>query len=152
MLADRAMPFLPRALSVQAARLRALAGQFLRFGLVGLVGYAVDVAVLLLGVRAGLDPFTARLPSFIAAASTTFLLNRRFTFRASAGAGRHAHRQWMLFVLLMLPGLALNYGTYAFLGAHWPFGARVLAVPVFAGALAGMMINFLLAKRIVFRS
>jgi putative flippase GtrA len=133
--------------------LKTLAGQLLRFGLVGVAGYVVDVAVLLLMVRAGLDPFTARVPSFIAAASATWFLNRIFTFRAASRARPHGvRRQWALFVVLMLPGAALNYGTYAALVAWLPLAAEVLALPVAAGALAGMTINFMVAQRIVFRA
>lgn len=138
----------PKAL---IARLRTLIGEAFRFGLVGVAGYAVDVAVLLLIVRFGVDPFTARVPSFIAAASTTWYLNRRFTFRAAARTRMPVPRQWAMFVVLMLPGAAVNYGTYAAMVATWPLARNVLALPVAVGALAGMSLNFLASKLIVFR-
>jgi putative flippase GtrA len=132
-------------------RLLALAGEAFRFGLVGTAGYVVDVAVLMLVVRLGVDPFTARVPSFVAAASATWFLNRRFTFRSAGARDGRVRRQWALFVLLMLPGAAVNYGTYAALLAWWPPAGRVLALPVAAGALAGMALNFIVSKRIIFR-
>jgi putative flippase GtrA len=132
-------------------RLRSLLGEAFRFGLVGVAGYLVDVAVVTLIVRLGIDPFTARVPSFIAAASVTWYLNRRFTFRRAPRGGGAVRRQWLLFVVLMLPGAALNYGTYAILVAHWPLARAHLALPVAAGALAGMTINFIVSKMIVFR-
>lgn len=133
-------------------RLLTLAGEAFRFGLVGLAGYVVDVAVLESVVRLGADPFTARVPSFIVAASATWYLNRRFTFREPPAEVRPMRQQWALFVVLMLPGAVLNYGTYALLVAHWEMARNVLALPVAAGALAGMTTNFLASKLIVFRT
>jgi putative flippase GtrA len=133
-------------------RLAALLGEAFRFGLVGVAGYIVDVAALMLIVRLGIDPFTARVPSFIAAASATWYLNRRFTFREAQAQPVSVRRQWALFVVLMLPGAALNYGTYALLVAHFDLARRLLAVPVAAGALAGMSVNFLVSKLVVFRA
>jgi putative flippase GtrA len=133
------------------AAARHLLGEAFRFGLVGVAGYIVDITVLLLVVRLGVDPFSARVPSFIAAASATWFLNRRFTFRAPSARQGAVRRQWAMFVVLMLPGAAVNYGTYALLLAHWPPAQRHLALPVAAGALAGMTLNFLVSKRIVFR-
>jgi hypothetical protein len=52
----------------------------------------------------------------------------------------------------MLPGLALNYGTYAVLVATSPLMAAHLALPVAAGALAGMAANFTVARWLVFRN
>lgn len=133
-------------------RARRLFVQAFKFGLVGVAGYIVDVAVLLGFVRLGLDPYTARVPAFLAAASTTWFLNRIFTFREAPEGRGGAGRQWAAFVVLMLPGLALNYGTYALLVAVSPFSREHLALPVAAGALAGMSANFFVAKRIIFRA
>ncbi|MCC7280955.1 MAG: GtrA family protein [Acetobacteraceae bacterium] len=143
---------IPTAPAALRRRLTLLAGEAFRFGLVGLAGYVVDVAVLEAVVRAGTDPFTARVPSFLAAASVTWYLNRRFTFRGPEARQRPVRHQWPLFVALMLPGAALNYGTYALMVAQWDLARNVLALPVAAGALAGMTTNFLASKLIVFRA
>lgn len=134
------------------ARLLTLIGEALRFGLVGVAGYVVDVSVLVVLVRLGIDPFAARVPSFLAAASCTWFLNRQFTFRPPPTGAAPMRRQWALFLVLMLPGAALNYGTYAVLLAEWELAQRVLAIPVAAGALAGMALNFATSKWIVFQT
>ena len=74
--------------------------QFLRFGLVGAVGFLVDVGVLYAMHGLGLDLYTARVVSFLAAATFTWLGNRFFTFgtpprRAArlGGDGGDAHRR-----------------------------------------------------------
>ena len=85
--------------------------QFLRFGVVGVAGYAVDATVLTLLVEvSGLDPYSARVASFICAASTTWWLNRHFTF-ARNPQQKLAH-QWIGFLLVSTGGALLNYGAY----------------------------------------
>lgn len=132
------------------AILTRLAPEFLRFGMVGLAGFAVDTAVLYAALALGAGPYLGRVPSYLAAATTTFLLNRVWTFRHRRGAAP-AHRQWLAFLVLNLLGFALNYGTYAVLVALVPLVAAHPVIGVFAGALAGMTSNFLLSRRLVFR-
>lgn len=127
-----------------------LAPEFLRFGVVGLVGFVVDTAVLYAALALGVGPYLGRVPSYLAAATTTFLLNRIWTFRHRRGAAP-AHRQWLAFLVLNLLGFALNYGTYAVLVGFVPVVAAHPVIGVFAGALAGMTSNFLLSRRLVFR-
>ncbi|MFM2150996.1 MAG: hypothetical protein RLZZ187_3302 [Pseudomonadota bacterium] len=122
--------------------------QFLRFGVVGTVGFLVDTAVLYAGLALGLGLYGGRALSYLAAASATFALNRAWTFRGQ-GEGRVA-RQWALFVVLNLVGFAFNYGTYAALVATVALVAQHPVIGVAAGSLAGMMGNFLLSRRYVF--
>lgn len=132
------------------ATLIRLAPEFLRFGVVGLAGFVVDTAVLYAALALGAGPYLGRVPSYLAAATTTFLLNRIWTFRHRRGAAP-AHRQWLAFLVLNLLGFALNYGTYAVLVGFVPLVAAHPVIGVFAGALAGMTSNFLLSRRLVFR-
>ena len=122
--------------------------QFLRFGVVGTVGFLVDTAVLYAGLALGLGLSGGRAVSYLAAASATFALNRAWTFRGQ-GEGAVA-RQWALFVVLNLVGFAFNYGTYAALVATVALVAQHPVIGVAAGSLAGMMGNFLLSRRYVF--
>ena len=124
--------------------------QFLRFGMVGTVGFLVDTAVLYGMLALGLGPYGGRVISYLAAATATFALNRAWTFRSAARAP--IARQWGAFVLLNLLGFAANYGTYAALLAG---SATVAAHPVLgvaAGSIAGMFINFAVSRRFVFRA
>ena len=124
--------------------------QFFKLGLVGVVGYIVDIAVLAFCMHAfGMGPYTGRIFSFLAGASTTWICNRLFTFRGQ-GSGR-AGTQWAKFVAVCAGGFALNYGTYAFLVATVPLVRAYLPLGVAAGSLAGMFFNFFAAKRLVFR-
>ncbi len=134
---------------------RKMAGEFLRFGVVGTAGFVVDAGVLVGALALGLGPWLGRLVSYVAAASLTFTLNRVWTFRARHGDSlpgtRQVGRQWVLFLAVNLVGFACNYGTYAALLAWSPLVARNPVLGVAAGALAGMVGNFALSRRFVFR-
>lgn len=128
--------------------------QFLRFGVVGTVGFLVDTAVLYAGLALGLGLYSGRAVSYLAAATTTWALNRAWTFRdAGREAGRaQVARQWALFLAVNLVGFACNYGTYAALIAFVPLVAAHPVLGVAAGALAGMVGNFWLSRRFVFKA
>ncbi|WP_439595030.1 GtrA family protein [Falsiroseomonas sp.] len=124
--------------------------QFLRFGVVGTVGFLVDTAVLYAGLALGLGLYSGRALSYVAAASTTWALNRAWTFRDAPRAP--LARQWVMFLLVNLVGFACNYGTYAALVAFLPFVAAHPVLGVAAGAIAGLAGNFFLSRRFVFQA
>jgi putative flippase GtrA len=111
---------------------------------------AASVAVLYAGLALGLGLYGGRAVSYLAAATTTWALNRLWTFRGR-GDGP-VHRQWALFLLVNLVGFAMNYGTYAALIEFVPMVAAHPVLGVAAGALAGMFGNFVLSRQLVFRT
>ncbi|MCB4821067.1 GtrA family protein [Roseicella aerolata] len=142
---SNAVPVWAARLGVERLRLFA---QLLRFGVVGVAGFLVDAGVLTLAIFFGLGPWLGRVVSYVVAASTTFTLNRAWTFRGASDAP--AMRQWALFLLVNLVGFACNYGTYAVLIALVPLVAANPVLGVAAGSLAGLMGNFILSRRFVF--
>jgi putative flippase GtrA len=135
--------------AAQSARpLARLVGEFCRFGAVGVAGFVVDAAVLTAALALGLGPWLGRVVSYLVAASTTFALNRAWTYRA---APRDAvARRWAVFLAVNLVGFACNYGAYAALLTSVPLVAANPVLGVAAGSLAGMVGNFLLTRRYVF--
>ncbi|GAC1339663.1 MAG: hypothetical protein NVSMB18_08300 [Acetobacteraceae bacterium] len=125
-----------------------VARQFVQFGMVGLSGFAVDVVcVYLLRDRVGL--VWAGLLAYFAAASSNWALNRAWTFR---GAGQQGLlRQWLLFLAANSLGFVLNRGTYLLLIAFVPLCAEQPVFAVAAGVVAGLVANFNLSRRLVFR-
>ncbi len=120
----------------------------MKFGVVGVFGFLIDTAVVY-GLRASLGLYGAGAVSYVVAATGNWALNRVWTFRGS-GSGK-AHHQWALFLLTNLVGFTLNRGTYALLVTFVPL---CNAQPVFAtaaGAVAGMFVNFGMARAVVFR-
>jgi putative flippase GtrA len=129
---------------------RALPGQFLRFGIVGGIGFLVDAGLLRLLLTWGLGYYGGRLISFLAAATTTWILNRSFTFRREAADAGHPAGEWAAYLGLMAIGGVVNYGTYA---AAIEVSDLVRLHPelgVALGSIAGMAINFWTAKTMIF--
>jgi putative flippase GtrA len=130
-----------------AARL-AVAAQFLRFGVVGLIGFGLDTATVY-ALRGRLGLYGAGMVSYFVAASANWALNRAWTFRGQS-SGR-AHRQWVLFLIANSCGLVLNRGTYVALIATTSICTAYPVLAVAAGAVAGMFANFGLSRQLVFR-
>lgn len=139
-------PVLARVLGPARA---AVVQEFLRFGVVGTIGFVADTAVLYGALALGAGLYLGRAVSYVAAATVTWALNRAWTFRGRGGGA--VHRQWALFVAVNLVGFVLNYGTYAALVAFVPVVAAHPVLGVAAGSLAGMFANFALSRALVFR-
>lgn len=132
-------------------RLGRLALQFGKFGLVGIVGLVVDVAVVWLCYRQiNLDPYSSRVVSYLCAATTTWALNRVFTFRNAAHQG--IVRQWLTFLAANAVGGLVNYGTYSTLVASTDFFHLYPEAATAIGSLAGMLFNFTASKKFVFKA
>lgn len=127
---------------------REMAAQFLRFGVVGTIGFVIDASTVY-ALRGLLGLIGAGMVSYFVAASANWAMNRAWTFRGK-GSGP-AHRQWLLFLIANLLGLALNRGTYAALVLEIPLCAGQPVLAVAAGSVAGMFANFILSRRLVFR-
>ena len=126
------------------------AGQFLRFGLVGGIGFLVDAGLLTLMLDLGLGYYGGRLISFLGAATTTWILNRSFTFRRETPPATHPAGEWLAYLGLMVVGGVVNYGTYAAAVELSEPVRRYPAIGVALGSIAGMAINFWSAKTLVF--
>lgn len=133
------------------SRLGRLAVQFGKFGVVGVIGLVVDTAVLYAGLALGLEFFAARIPSFFAAATATWALNRAFTFK-DAGRGGSLLRQWAKFLAANAFGGVVNYGVSVGLEAGVELVAAHPVLAVAAGSIAGMFFNFAASKHLVFKA
>mgnify|MGYP003386132873 CR=1 FL=1 len=125
--------------------------RFLKFGFIGVVGFCVDSAVVLFGKHVlGLDPYTARVISYLVAASATWMGNRTLTFADRPKA--HPAKQWLLFLAANGPGMVVNYTVYALLVSQFIYIYDNPVWAVAAGSLAGMVINYVASSRLVFPS
>ena len=122
--------------------------EFAMFGTVGCCGFVVDTAVVY-GLRGRLGLYGAGLASYVIAATVTWGLNRTWTFRGR-GSGP-AHHQWGRFLGANTLGFTLNRGTYALLVTFVPLCAAEPVFATFAGAVAGMLVNFNMSRALVFR-
>ena len=122
--------------------------QFISFAFVGVAGLVVDISVLHVTQVLGMDRYSGRLCSYLAAATTTWALNRRFTFKGRRSSNMLA--EWARFLGANALGGVLNYATYAALVTWTATVAEYPAIGVAAGSIAGLTANFTLSRRLVF--
>ena len=80
--------------------------ELLKFSVVGLSGYVVNLAVYVSLLKgAGLHYLPAAVCSFVVAVTNNYLWNRLWTFRSSRG---HVYHQGMRFLVVSLAALGLN--------------------------------------------
>ena len=124
--------------------MQSTSGAFLRFCAVGVVGFLVDASgTLLLSQVAALSPLPARIAAFIVAATITWGLNRRYTFKSMAGLGC-----WVPYVLLTGVGALINIGVYWTWLAWAGIGPLSIVGGVAAGSVAALSFNFLASRAI----
>jgi len=138
---------------------RRLAREFLTFAAVGVGGALVDMGGLALALRVGhTGPYLGRVCSYLVAATFTWAVNRRVTFRDPRRDG--LIRQWAHYLAVNAVGGLVNFGVYSGIvaaAAHsWvaatPYAFAVPYAGVAAGSLAGLLFNFSGAKRLVFKA
>ena len=126
---------------------------FLRFGLVGGVGYFIDVGVLAFDTSIlGMAFVPGRACSVFIAMCFTWLGNRYVTFRARRAHGLSAMiEEWLKFLGANAVGATINYTSSVLLVhfAPYPFSNKFIAQA--CGVLLGMVFNFTLSSKLVFK-
>ena len=124
--------------------------QFIKFGIVGVVGFVVDTAFLYIGIDGlGLSRVAAGFFSFPFAVTVTWIGNRLFTFREIEH--EPMAKQWAKFAIVCAVGIVFNRGTYTLCVSTIPFVYDYPVIGLLAGTAAGMFFNFFASKRLVFR-
>lgn len=120
-----------------------------RFGIVGTLGFVIDLGILAALVHgAKWSPFAARAVAIVIAILCTWWLHRHWTF--PAGRLRPPLPQSLLYGTVQLASVSVNYGIFSALvltGGLWRT-YPVLAATV--GSLCAMAITYLLSKWIAF--
>lgn len=120
------------------------------FAVIGGLGFIVDGGILtFLNSVYGVDLLPARLVSFSAAVTTTWLLNRYQTFSDRKEA-RLVH-EWGRYAAVNSIGSLMNMGIFFWLLSHYPILADVPLVPLGIAASVALVFNFFASKYVVFR-
>lgn len=123
--------------------------QFLKFGVIGGLGFLLDVALFHLAFDVfGFNRDCSALFSFPFTVTFTWLGNRVFTFRGQTH--RPLHDEWSRFVVVCLIGLVLNRGTFSLLSHNVDFVYQHPVLGLIGGTCAGMFFNFFGARKMVF--
>jgi putative flippase GtrA len=123
-----------------------------KFGVVGAINYVIDVAIFNALVVGPLHhrPITSKTISTVVAATSSYFMNRHWTWRNRARTG--LGREYGLFILLSAVGLALTLGCLGF--GEYVLGQHSLLARNFWGNVVGvgvgMVWRFWAFKRWVF--
>jgi len=134
------------------ARARRLLNEVARFGVVGIVGFVIDVGAFnLLAYGAGVTPTLAKCLSVAIATVATWLGNRHFVF--GDRRGRSMGREAALFVAFSLAGMVIAVGTlwvsHNLLGLTSPLADNISANVIGFGLAA--VFRFVTYRAFVFR-
>jgi putative flippase GtrA len=120
------------------------------FAVGGLLGFIVDAGIAQGLVRmAGWNVYTARVVSFLSAATVTWWWNRNHTF-AHRDSGRSQGSEWVRWMGLMAVGALINNGIYVLVFEVFPALREWPAAAVAAGSIGGSVANFLFARTLLF--
>jgi putative flippase GtrA len=127
-------------------------GEFLRFCLVGFMGFVADAAALELLVYACMPVPLARICSILFALQVTYVAHSRFTFRHLTPAPLPTLRRWPRYMLANLMGAMVNYAVF-----YGTLSLALLAQPLLnrqfaliAGTAVALVFNYWANRRYVF--
>jgi putative flippase GtrA len=126
--------------------------EILRFAVAGATGFAVDAGMLL--VFAGLlgwPPLIAKLASFAIAVGCTWAINRAWTFRSEQTSAAGVGAEFATYGAVQLTGFAVNFGVFAMVVAFAGKAPAQLMIATACGSAVGLVVNYLGARRFVFR-
>ena len=144
---------------MDAANLKPVVYQFLKFALVGVLNTAINFLVLnllshLFGVTKGEAVIGISIVAFTVATANSYFLNKRWSFQDKTGGD--SGRKLSLFLIVSLIGLAINSGTvylittytrpmFGLSGTLWLNAAAVVATGI------SLIWNFIGYKIFVFK-
>jgi putative flippase GtrA len=126
--------------------------QFLKFSMVGGVGFVVDAGTfhIMTAYLAGGLISSRFVSSLVFGMTTTFLLNSLLTFRGQGSGSLFA--RYLKFATANIIGNLLNVATHAVLVHNVPLFQRIPLLGVVAGTFVGLVFNFTGSKYFVFKS
>lgn len=122
--------------------MRKLIEQIVKFGIVGVIAFAIDFGVLVFLTEVfHLDPVVSATISFIVSVVFNYVASMRYVFSHREGMSRR--REFIIFVVLSAAGLAINDGLMWAGTAFTPIDYRF--IKIFATAVV-MVWNFVTRK------
>lgn len=123
--------------------------QFIRFSVVGTIGFIVDAGIVWIFTHKNIHPIIAQIIAFSIAVIVTWLLNRNFSFTTSK-------RKWFYELLSYIFGTSIgsliSNGIYIFLVLRFSLFFHNPVFAVALGSLIGLIFNFTVSKFWVFKS
>lgn len=123
--------------------------QLFHFALVGSLGFVVDVGTLFGLYFLGFGYYSGRLISFICAATCTWLMNRNLVFTKNNELT--LTQELTRYYSSMAFGGLINYSVYSITILLSPKVPLTMLLGVALGSLSGLLVNYTLAKKIVYQ-
>lgn len=133
---------------------RLTSSRLLRFGAVGAAGFFVNEAALAVAkLGLAMNDHAAWVFGFAVAVTFTWWGNRNFTFHDKKSEGHFGMvAEWARFVATNGLGAVANFAVYSLMIAFTPWPLNVPYVALAFGVLVGLIFNFTLSKKLVFRN
>jgi putative flippase GtrA len=123
--------------------------QMIKFALTGGLGTVTNLVLFFLGSDiAKLPEIPVSIDCFVIAGTQNYYLHHRWSFAKNTEGVKPSPRKWLTFLLSSLLGLGVNIVVMNTMLQKIVLPYKVIAQA--CGILAGMVINFILAKFIVF--
>lgn len=123
--------------------------QFFRFLSVGAVGFCVDGGVLISLMQSGWEILPARTVSFLLAVTTTWAVNRAWTFKVAHGVG--VRKEYSAYILVQIIGAMINiFVFFSLIKLHPPLRGIPL-LPLAVGAVFSLVFNYLASRKYVYK-
>ena len=116
--------------------------QFLKFLIVGMVGFIVDICVLYFLVYCEINLLSSRLFSFFLAVFATWILNSAYTFKDENYYYKFDVKNFINYLLCSAAGGIFNITIYYFILNFYNFENRIIIFAAAAGAVAGSFLNY----------
>jgi len=123
--------------------------QFIKFCVVGAVGFAVDGGLLFLLIQSGMSAYYGRFISFPCAVMVTWWLNSLWTF-ADAAEAKPGSQFWK-YIGVQIVGALTNLVVYLVLLTFTGVGAWQAWLAFAFGSAAGLAVNFAGSRYLVFK-
>jgi len=118
--------------------------KFLLFGIVGAIGFIVDVTVLYSFIY-----IFGLVFSYLFAATATWYLNRNITFIESISS--NPFKEWVYFLIANSIGGVINFAVYTMVILYIPDTIFSPFIGVALGSISGMVFNFFISKTFIFK-
>jgi putative flippase GtrA len=126
-----------RALLRAYYRLGHLVRELMKFGVVGLAAYVVDVTLFNIVLQATGEPLTSKIASTTVATTLAYAGNRTWTFRHRGGSG--VRREYLLFFLLN--GIGLLIALACLVISHYLLGFTSAVADNIAANVVGIALG-----------
>lgn len=125
--------------------------QFIKFGIIGSIGFIVDASILLFLVELlELNIPFSRFISFLFAVFVTWFLNKNFTFSKNEKIKKK--KEYTLYLLIQSIGASLNYLIFILLINVSELFKENLLLPLAIASVIAMFFNFFTLKKKLYNS